>query len=186
MEDRLEVFAFVDYDEMHVENVILVQEARCKNAARAEISVVGVGVPDIQKVRGMDMEVGDLEIQLPGAENVVNMVENIGYQFFRNNRFAALFLHFPSYIGNIQKLILVDIELTVVGEGVEDVHIERKLGGKEVEGLGEKPEIEGHVPVNFVKKKIDLVSRFVRIAAVEGAEGRSALYNLSLTVPAAL
>jgi hypothetical protein len=133
------------------------------------VVVAAAEVPDIQKIRGKDMEVGDLEIQVPETENVVNMVENIGYQFFRNNRFAEVFSHLLTSIGNIQKLILVDIDLAVVGKVVEDVHVERKLGVKGVEDLGEKHESEGHVPVNFATKKIDLVSRFVTKAAVEEA-----------------
>jgi hypothetical protein len=185
MEDRLEVFVSVDHDEMHVENVILlVQEVQCKNAAHVAVAVVEV--PDILKIRGKDKEVGDLEIQFPEAENVVNMVENIGYQFFRNNRFAPVFPYLLRYIGNIQKLLLADIDLGVVARVVEDVHVEMKFGAKGVEDLEEKHESEGHVPVNFEKKMIDLGSRFVRKAAVEEAEGRSALHNLALAVPAVL
>jgi hypothetical protein len=61
-----------------------------------------------------------------------------------------------------------------------------KLEAKGVEDLEEGLENVHLVPENFARRKIDLVSIYVRKAAVEEAEGHSVSHNLSLAVPVAL
>jgi hypothetical protein len=86
--DRLGVFASLGRDEGRAENGFPpVEGGQGKDAVPVAVAVV----PDIQRIQDMDTEVEVPEIRVLAGKSVVNMDEDIGYQFFLDNRFAPLF-----------------------------------------------------------------------------------------------